>query len=96
MDPIARSTIARQPRNDKYWIPAMKAMIFKDDNFDNSCKSGNRRFCNWLHILNNYPSNLREMAMKHWGIKERYEEVFESGCLKGGWKCQSSPAMRVT
>jgi hypothetical protein len=57
-------------RNDTFWTPARKAMIFKENGPDTSCSCGNRRFCDLLHILNNYTYNLKKMTVRHNMIQE--------------------------
>jgi hypothetical protein len=45
-------------------------MIFKEEGPPTSCTYRNKRFCDLLHILNNYTYSMKEMTVRHNMIQE--------------------------
>jgi hypothetical protein len=72
-DSLIRFTL--RARNDMLWMPARKAMIFKNEGFETRCTCENRRFCDLLQILNNCAYNLKEMTIRHNMIQETLVEA---------------------
>jgi hypothetical protein len=67
-------------RNDTLWASARKTIIFKEKGSSTSCTCGNKRFCNLLHILNNWTYNMKEMKTRHNTIQDlRVESIKNMG-----------------
>jgi hypothetical protein len=76
-DPIsnANTRFANRARNETLWKPAMKAMIFKEQDYEDNCDCGNHRTCNLRHNLNNCNFNIVRMTKRRDMLQEKVAEA---------------------